>query len=144
MSEIVQNTSINGAGVVNTAFNIVTTNIVRSKLAKALAETGRIPVIKYLAFGDGGVDINNVPIPPDTTMTGLKHERFRLPVTEVVYPVPTTADMTVLVDSAAYNGIEISEFGAVDEDGDFVGIQSMQIITKQENTILKFHWKCEF
>lgn len=132
------------AGGVNNAFNIVTTDIIRQKLAKALAETGRIPVIKYLAFGVGGVDQDNVPIPPDPMMNALRNEAFRLPVESVEYPVPATADITVYVESAEYNGTEISEFGAIDEDGDFIGIQSMQVVTKQDRVTLKFHWYCEF
>ena len=56
----------------------------------------------------------------------------------------TNAYIMVYVESAEYNGTEISEFGAIDEDGDFIGIQSMQIVTKQDRVTLKFHWYCEF
>lgn len=144
MVDLRQTAALENADGTNNTFNIVTTDLIRQKLAKALAETGRIPVIKYLAFGTGGVDQDNVPIPPDPTMNALRNEAFRLPVESVEYPVPTTADITVYVESAEYNGTEISEFGAIDEDGDFIGIQSMQVVTKQDRVTLKFHWYCEF
>ena len=45
----------------NGNFNIVTTDRVRAKLARAIAETGTIPVITHIAFGDGGCDGNGDP-----------------------------------------------------------------------------------
>lgn len=106
MVDLRQTAALENADGTNNAFNIVTTDLIRQKLAKALAETGRIPVIKYLAFGTGGVDQDNVPIPPEPTMNALRSEVFRLPVESVEYPVLTTADIMVYVESAEYNGTD--------------------------------------
>ena len=143
MTDLAQNASVD-SGSVSARFNIVTTTKIREKLAKCLAETGKLPVIKYLAFGSGGVDENGKAIPPDPTANALNKEEFRLPIDNVSYPITTTADLTVEVSQATYNGIALSEFGAVDSEGDFVGIQTFQTITKQDRVTLKFHWQCLF
>lgn len=127
-----------------TALMVVTTKKVREKLAKAIGETGRIAVVKYLAFGIGGVDGNNQPIAPSVDDNALKNEVFRLPVDNVGYPMATTVEFDVTLDRPEFNGHEISEFGIVDEDGDFVGIQTFPIITKSDLVTLKFYWDSEF
>ncbi len=60
-----------------TALTVITTNKVRAKMAKAIAETGRIAIIKELAFGTGGVDENNEPIAPSVADNALRREVFR-------------------------------------------------------------------
>lgn len=139
MSELTQSGS-----VVDSRLNIVTTDKVRAKLAHAIAETGRLPVIRYLAFGDGGLDDNGQPISPDPTANALNHELFRLPIESVGYSLPYKADLEVNVTSAEFNDTPISEFGAVDEEGDFVGFQTFLPVTKQDIVTLAFCWTCQF
>lgn len=128
----------------NGNFNIVTTDRVRAKLARAIAETGTIPVITHIAFGDGGCDGSGDPISPDPTANALNHEVFRLPVSAVTYPTPYRADITAEVTSAAYNDTPITEMGAVDAEGDFVGFQTFKAVTKQDIVALAFNWSCQF
>lgn len=128
----------------NGNFKIVTTDRVRRKLVKAIAETGRIPVIEYLAFGDGGVDENGEPITPDPTANALNHEIFRLPVSSVEYPTSYRANLRVDVTSAEYNDTPISEMGAIDAEGDFVGFQTFKTVTKQDIVTLACYWACQF
>ena len=127
-----------------TALMVVTTNKVRAKMAKAIGETGRIAIVKEMAFGIGGVDENNQPIAPSVDDNALKNEVFRLPIEVITYPLPTTVEFDVTLDRPEFNGHEISEFGIVDEDGDFVGIQTFPKITKSDLATLKFFWDIEF
>lgn len=127
-----------------TALMVVTTNKVREKMAKAIGETGRIARVVELAFGIGGVDANHQPIAPSVEDNYLKNEVFRVPVEIVSYPIPTTVEFSALLDRPEFNGHEISEMGIVDEDGDFVGIQTFTIKTKDELSIMKFIWDIEF
>lgn len=126
------------------ALNVVTTKIVRQKMAKAIGETGVIARVAYIAFGIGGVDGNNQPIVPDVDANALNNEVFRLSVENVTYPLPTTVGFDVTLNLAEHNGHELSEFGIVDEDGDFVGIQTFSIVTKSDLAELKFYWNMEF
>lgn len=144
VNEIEQSGSVEENGTTNSRFNIVTTDRVRAKITRAIAETGTIPVISYLAFGDGGLGQDGQPISPDPTANALNHELFRLPIEDVDYLTPYNADLTVSLASAAYNDTPITEFGAVDEDGDFVGFQTFKTVTKQDILNLLFHWYVEF
>lgn len=128
----------------STLLTIVTTNKVRAKLARALGVTGRLPIVTHMAFGTGGVTADNVPIAPTPDMNALRREVFRIPVSEVTFPVPTTVQFLAELSLPAHNGHELSELAIVDEDGDLVGIQSFSIITKQDRVTLKFYWICEF
>ena len=99
-----------------TALMVVTTDLVRGKIAKAIGETGVIARVKELAFGIGGVDENNQPIAPSTSNNSLVNEVFRIPVGSVTYPMGTTVEFEVTLDRPDQNGYELSEFGIVDED----------------------------
>ena len=127
-----------------TALMVVTTNRVRAKMAKAIGETGRIAIVKELAFGIGGVDEHNEPIAPSVDDNTLKNEVFRIPVENVSYPMGTTVEFDVVLNRPEFNGHEISEFGIIDEDGDFAGIQTFPIVTKSDLATLKFYWDIEF
>ena len=127
-----------------TALMVVTTDLVRGKIAKAIGETGVIARVKELAFGIGGVDENNQPIAPSTSNNSLVNEVFRIPVGSVTYPMGTTVEFEVTLDRPDQNGYELSEFGIVVEDGDFVGIQTFSIITKSDLAKLTFFWRIEF
>lgn len=143
MSDLIQTGSVETAAA-NAKFNIVTTDKVREKLIRALTSTGTIPKITHIAFGTGGVDGNGNPIMPEADANALRHEVFRVPVETIEYPQPYKADIIIEITGADYNDIPLSEFGAVDAAGDFVGFQSFKTITKQDNVLLRFHWQCEF
>ena len=74
----------------------------------------------------------------------LKNEVFRVPVELVSYPMETTVRFKVTLNQPEHNGHELSEFGIVDEDGDFMGIQTFSIKTKDPLSEFVFDWDIEF
>lgn len=128
MGDLIQTGTVETAAS-NAKFNIVTTDKVREKLIRGLTQTGRVPKITHIAFGTGGVDGAGNPIMPEADANALQHEVFRIPVETIEYPEPYKADIIIEITGADYNDVPLSEFGAVDEEGDFVGIQSFKTIT---------------
>lgn len=124
--------------------NSVTTVAARTKFAQAHGTTGTLPKVVKMAFGTGGVDSNNQPIPPVTGSTSLANEVLRKNLDSVSYPVPTTVRFTGSLSEGELNGLDISEIGLVDETGDIVAVKTFTKKGKDGESQLVFQWDEEF
>lgn len=124
--------------------NSVTTVKARAKFAQAHGTTGALAKVVKMAFGDGGTDANNVPIPPITGAEALGHELLRKNLASVSYPVPTTVRFTGTLDEADLIGQDISEVALVDENDDIVAIKTFTQKGKDAESQLVFQWDEEF
>lgn len=100
--------------------------------------------ITHIAFGDGGVDSNGKPIPPQETQTALKHEIARYQVDGIEYPVETTARYSATIPKEDLVDKFISEAALVDGNGDVVAIKTMYAKQKDEGTAFTFKFDDEF
>lgn len=128
--------------------NSITSAKARAKFAQAHGTTGALKKVVKMAFGDGGVDVGNVPIPPVTgdPVVGitLGHELQRKDLDSVSYPVPTTVRFTGSLAEAELVGKDISEVALVDEDGDIVAVKTFSRKGKDAESELVFRWDEEF
>ena len=92
----------------------------REKLCKAHAGDLLLPKIKYIAYGDGGVDENDIPIPVTGKETALREELLRIEIDSHKYPQPTICEYQSGLNKEALANIYISELGIFDEDGDLI------------------------
>ena len=106
--------------------------------------SGAIPAIvpiTHIAFGDGGVDINGEPIPPNADATALNNEIARYPIdAPPTYPInsKTTARYVCTIPAADLPGAFISEVGFVDGDGNFCAINTFYVKRKEEGEEFTF------
>lgn len=100
--------------------------------------------ITHIAFGSGGVDANGEPKTPVETQTALVRELARYPISEVVYPVATTARYSVTIPAADLAGEKISEAALVDSAGALCAIKNMYVKQKDEGVSFSFTFDDEF
>jgi hypothetical protein len=130
--------------------NSVTTVYRREMLCKITSGAiATIPKIAKMAFGDGGTDGSNKPIPPLETATTLKHELTRYDIDSVSYPVSTTARYTATIPGDTLVNANINEAALVDADGKICLIQTMTKKGKDDGVIFtftldeEFNWRAE-
>lgn len=104
--------------------NTLITKAAREKMVKARAGDITLPKIVGMAFGDGGVDFDGVPIAPVEGQTGLNHELYRKAVDGHSFTQDTVCRYECTLTESELAGEEISEIGLYDEDGDIVGIKT--------------------
>ena len=111
----------------------------------ALITSGAISTLAptaMIAFGSGGLDADENPIPPAVTADSLNHELARYPLDSVTYPLdPQPRTTTRYVASIPENdlvGMSISEAALVDANGDLCAIQTMFALRKSGGTTLTF------
>ena len=95
----------------------------REKLAKARAGVANLPPITHMAFGSGGVDGMGEPIIYPNTVTQLGNEELRA-VVSISNPVVTTNRYSGSIGKLELSGVQISEIGLFDEDGDLIAIRT--------------------
>lgn len=100
----------------------IITDIKRQKLAEATHTTGTIPVVKYIAVGDGGVDQDGEPIAPDGSDTQLHNELVRKEYTSSQKISDSCYEYTLLLGTDELVGKYISEIALVDAEDDIVAI----------------------
>lgn len=100
----------------------VITDIKRRKLAEATHTTGRIPKVKYIAVGSGGVDASGKVITPRQESTTLGAELLRREYTSSRKVSENCYEYSLLIESMELVGEYISEIALIDEDGDIVAI----------------------
>lgn len=102
------------------------TVIGRRKMCRAHAGDQALPVIMYMAFGDGGVDSSGAVIEPAGDETALRHELMRKEIEghRYVNEDETTCRYRVRLAQSELACQSISEQGLYDSDGDLVGYKT--------------------
>lgn len=91
----------------------------REKMCKAHAGEIVLPAIKTIAFGNGGVTDERIPIPVTGDETALRRELTRVEP-EYSFPVPTICEYLSSIPKDALPNTYISELGFYDAEGDLV------------------------
>lgn len=92
----------------------------REKLNKAHAGDITLSVLKYIAYGDGGVDENYIPLPTTGEEVSLRNELLRMELDDHSYPIPTTCQYESRLSKADLANTYLSELGIFDEEGDLI------------------------
>lgn len=126
-----------------------TTSVITRIRRRNLAEITRgavetIPKIKYIAFGDGGVEEDGQPKQPNETQTALNNEIGRYEIDSVTNPVETTNRYTVTIPESELNGQNINEMALVDEEGQLAAIKTFLSKGKDEDVKFTFEFDDEF
>lgn len=110
----------------------------REKLCKAHAGDLLLPKIKYIAYGDGGVDENDIPIPITGKETALRKELLRIEIDSHTYPEPTICEYQSGLGKDDLANIYISELGIFDEDGDLIIYKTFLKKGKDDDMLFEF------
>ncbi len=113
--------------------NSVVTNVAREKLAKARAGLASLPIITKMAFGDGGVDAEGVPIAPSGTDTTLKNELLRKTIDGYTFPIATTGRYSCTLLESDLIDDNISEIALIDSEDDLIIIKTFTSKNKESD-----------
>lgn len=104
----------------------VITVIGRKLICTAHAGDAALPVIAYMAWGDGGVDESGTPKGATGNELSLYHELARKEIEAHAYvnEDKTTCRYTATLEKGELNGKEISEMGLYDEDGNLIAYRN--------------------
>lgn len=106
------------------AKNVVITKKGREKLVKARAGAITLPKLVGMAFGTGGVTADGTVIPPTDMQSKLNKEVYRQEIDGYSFPEPTTCRYECTLGETELAGVEISEIGLYDTEGDIVCIKT--------------------
>lgn len=124
--------------------NTVTTIKTREKFAKAHAGQIALPTITQIAFGDGGHNVLDEPIPPTDDLVIVPGEFIKKDVETVELPVDITIRVTGALDFTEGIGKRVSAVGLYDSDGDLVGVKTFTPKNKDADTRLEIEWDEQF
>ncbi len=97
----------------------------REDFAKAHAGDITLPKVKYMAFGNGGLDSEGNPIPATGEEVALRSELLRKEIDSHSYPeTTTTCRYSVRLDKTELANQVISEQGLFDENGNLVAYKT--------------------
>lgn len=104
----------------------VITVIGRQKLCKSHAGDMSLPAIKYMAWGDAGVDLEGVPQNSTGNEIALYNELLRKEIEGHSYVADsdTACRYTATLEAGELTGKEISEMGLFDEEGDLIAYRT--------------------
>lgn len=103
--------------------NAIVPVVAREKIAKARKEGKKLAAIKYMAFGDGGVDSSGTVRVPASDITALYNEIIRKEYDSVEEASTCSYTYKCVLEENELNGKSISEIALVDEDGDLASMQ---------------------
>lgn len=106
------------------AKNVVITKKGREKLVKARAGAITLPKLVGMAFGTGGVTADGTVIPPTDMQSKLNKEVYRKEIDGYSFLEPTTCRYECTLGETELAGVEISEIGLYDTEGDIVCIKT--------------------
>lgn len=118
--------------------NAVITVKGREKICKAHAGDIPLPKIKYIAYGNGGVDADDNPLPMTGEEVSLRNELIRLEINEHGYPVPTTCEYKSSLGKAELANQYISELGLFDEEEDLIVYRTCLKKGKDDDMLFDF------
>lgn len=114
----------------------------RISLAKVTSGVlSTVSPVKYIAFGDGGLDAGGEPLTPLETQVALNHEVGRYETAAAEFPVATTVRYTATIPEGDLQGAEISEMALVDADGVLCAVKNMYV--KKKDAEVKFTFEFE-
>ena len=119
----------------------IVTKVGREKLCKAHAGDITLPKITHMAFGDGGINSENIELKPTGTETTLYNELLKkeldghsyLDVDNLI-----TCRYTATLGIGECTGKYISEIGLYDEEGDLIALRTFLPMGKTEDIPLTF------
>jgi len=126
------------------AENVIITKKARENMVKARAGALVLPVIKGMAFGDGGVDAEGHVIKPADGQAALQNELYRKDIDGYEFTEDTTCRYTCTLEEAEMAGQNISEIGLYDENGDIACIKNFSTKGKDGDMEMKFTLDDEF
>ena len=104
--------------------NVIITIAARRKLVRARAGAITLPKICGMAFGNGGVDIEDNVVTPGEEQLTLSNELYRKEISGYSFISDTSCRYECLLTEGEMAGEYISEIGLYDEDGDLVCIKT--------------------
>ncbi len=104
----------------------------------------KVPAMKYIAIGTGGIDENGDIKTTFETQTELYNEIARYQIYSIEYPVETTARYSVIIAENDLVGEKISEIGLFDEDNNLCAIKTMYEKIKDDAILFEFTFDDEF
>ncbi len=119
----------------------IVTKVGREKLCKAHAGDITLPKITHMAFGDGGINSENIELKPTGTETTLYNELLKKELDGHSYPDVdnlTTCRYTATLGIGECTGKYISEIGLYDEEGDLIALRTFLPMGKTEDVPLTF------
>ncbi len=105
----------------------------REDLTKAHAGDITLPAIKYMAFGNGGLDTQGNPVNTTGEEVSLRNELLRKNIDTHSYPIKTTCRYSVRLEKQELANQVISEQGLFDENGSLVAYKTFLPKGKDED-----------
>ncbi|MDR2024014.1 MAG: phage tail protein [Hungatella sp.] len=104
----------------------VITAIGRKKLCKAHAGDITLSPIKYMAWGDAGVDAEGQPVIATGNEIALYNQLLKKEIEGHIYVTEEEATWryTATLEAGELTGKEISEMGLFDEEGDLIAYRT--------------------
>ncbi len=118
--------------------NTIITVKARENMAKGRAGMLTMPTITGMAFGDGGVDGQGVPIAPAENATALTHELMRKALTSATAISATTIEYKCTLSTSELAGEDINEIALYDSNGDLAIIKTFVTKAKGNDEVLTF------
>ncbi len=113
----------------------------REKLCRAHAGDLNLPRLKYIAYGDGGADENQIALPTTGEEVSLRNERFRIELDSHNYPIPTTCQYESELDKSDLANVFLSEMGIFDEEEDLIIYKTFLPKGKDDDMLFNFSIK---
>lgn len=124
--------------------NAVTTNIARSKMVRARSGDIALPKVAQMAFGDGAIGSDGIPIAPVGSDVVLKNELLRKPIDKYSYPSLTTCRYSCKILKSELANKNINEIALIDADGDLIAIKTFLSKGKDADMEMTFEIDDEF
>ena len=122
---------------------ITTTKVGRAKFAAA-HQTGTLPRITHLAFGNGGHDAGGNPIAVDDNRTTVPGQFATLRPVSSVTANGMVCAIVGRLDYAHEVGQIVSTCGLIDDDGDLVAYKNFSPKAKDADTRFEVQWTEQF
>lgn len=110
----------------------------REKLCKAHAGDIQLPKLKYIAYGDGGVDTQDMSFTVTGEETALRNELIRMEIDEHNYPKETTCEYKSGLKKEDLANTYISELGIFDEENDLIVYKTFLKKGKDDDMLFDF------
>jgi len=110
----------------------------REKLCKAHAGDISLPKLKYIAYGDGGVDENDVPYIVTGEEVSLRNELLRIEIQEHCFPEDTICEYQSELSKSDLANVYLSELGIFDEEGDLIIYETFLKKGKDDDMFFNF------
>jgi len=121
-----------------------TCNAYRQRLAKNQYNGTAAPQAMYMAFGDGGHNVDGTPKTPNPAQTALQHELLRKALSSKVQEDTYSLTGTGIIAAAELVGAHISEAGLLDASGNLMGFRNFAPKIKESDEDYSIKIKLKF